>query len=102
MTKEQEIVRSVFDAYIRDAKASSTKKDRPTFDMLEEVKNRVIKALEQPTTQDILSYIETGIIATGQSDSYCVGFCNALIWLKACITHEEPQYFEDGKGKDND
>ena len=47
MTKEQEIVRSVFDAYIRDAKAISTKKDRPTFDMLEEVKNMAIKALEQ-------------------------------------------------------
>lgn len=46
---EQEIVRSVFDAYIREAKAISTKKDRPTFDMLEEVKNMAIKALEQPT-----------------------------------------------------
>ena len=57
--------------------------------------------VEQPTTQEILSHIETGITATGQSDSYCVGFCNALIWLKACITHEEPQYFED-KGVKND
>lgn len=57
-----------------------------------------IKALgQQPTTQEILSHIETGITATGQSDSYCVGFCNALVWLKSCITHEEPQYFEDGK-----
>lgn len=49
MKNEQEIVRSVFDAYIRDLKATSTKKDRPTFDMLEEVKNRAIKALEQQT-----------------------------------------------------
>lgn len=55
MKNEQEIVRSVFDAYIRDAKASSTKKDRPTFDMLEEVKNRAIKALEQPTSDDCAS-----------------------------------------------
>lgn len=60
-----------------------------------------IKALEQSTTQEILSHIETGITATGQSDSYCVGFCNALIWLKACITHEEPQFFEDGKVSEN-
>ena len=52
MTKEQEIVRSVFDAYIRDAKAISTKKDRPTFDMLEEVKNMAIKALEQRPSDD--------------------------------------------------
>lgn len=49
MKNEQEIIRSVFDAYIREAKAISTKKDRPTFDMLEEVKNMAIKALEQPT-----------------------------------------------------
>lgn len=49
MKNEQEIVRSVFDAYIREAKAISTKKDRTTFDMLEEVKNIAIKALEQPT-----------------------------------------------------
>lgn len=49
MKNEQEIVRSVFDAYIREAKAISTKKDRPTFDMLEKVKNMAIKALEQPT-----------------------------------------------------
>lgn len=51
----------------------------------------------EPTTQEILSHIETGITATGQSDSYCVGFCNALVWLKSCITHEEPQFFEDSK-----
>lgn len=76
----------------------------------EEVRTEIGKLLaelkkeleQQPTTQEILSHIETGITATGQSDSYCVGFCNALIWLKACITHEEPQYFEDGRGKDND
>lgn len=49
MENEQEIVRSVFDAYIREAKAISTKKDRPTFDMLEEVKNTTIKALEKHT-----------------------------------------------------
>lgn len=55
MKNEQEIVRSVFDAYIRDAKATSAKKDRPTFDMLEKVKNRAIKALEQPTSDDCVS-----------------------------------------------
>ena len=55
MKNEQEIVRSVFDAYIRDAKATSTKKDRPTFDMLEKVKNRAIKALEQQTSDDCVS-----------------------------------------------
>lgn len=55
MKNEQEIVRSVFDAYIRDLKATSTKKDRPTFDMLEEVKNRAIKALNQPTSDDCVS-----------------------------------------------
>lgn len=49
----------------------------------------------QPTIEEILSHITTGIIATGQSDSYCVGFCNALIWLKSCITHEEPYFFKD-------
>lgn len=49
MKREQEIVRSVFDAYIREAKAISTKKDRPTFDMLEKVKNMAIEALEQTT-----------------------------------------------------
>lgn len=60
MKNEQEIVRSVFDAYIRDAKATSTKKDRPTFDMLEKVKNRAIKALEQqPTSEDCISRQET-------------------------------------------
>lgn len=49
----------------------------------------------QPTIEEILSHITTGITATGQSDSYCVGFCNALVWLKSCITHEEPQFFKD-------
>ena len=63
MTKEQEVVRSVFDAYIRDAKASSTKKDRPTFDMLEKVMNRAIKALEQneelqKENEDFRDYID--------------------------------------------
>jgi hypothetical protein len=55
MTNEQEIVRSVFDAYIKDAKATSTKKDRPTFDMLEEVKNRAIKVLGQSISDDCVS-----------------------------------------------
>lgn len=47
------------------------------------------------TIEEVLNHIEMGITATGQSDSYCVGFCNALVWLKSCITHEEPQFFED-------
>ena len=80
------------------------KSDAKEFEKdLNEVLDLAIKALEQqPTTQEILSHIETGITATGQSDSYCVGFCNALIWLKACITHEESQFFKDGKGEEND
>ena len=55
----------------------------------------------QPTIEEILSHINTGITATGQSDSYCVGFCNALVWLKSCITHEEPQFFDDSKVEEN-
>ena len=75
------------------------KKDRVSI-TVEELQSLIdeIKVLEQqPTTQEILSHIETGITATGQSDSYCVGFCNALIWLKACITHEEPHFFKARK-----
>ena len=41
---------------------------------------------------EILKNIEIGIDATGHSDQYTTGFCNALIWLKSCITHEEPQF----------
>ena len=67
MKNEQEIVRSVFDAYIRDVKATSTKKDRPTFDMLEEVKNRAIKALEQQPSDDCVSR-QTIIDMTGLSN----------------------------------
>ena len=72
------------------------------------VTEQVVKAmrstgrLEQPTIEEILSHITTGITATGQSDSYCVGFCNALIWLKSCITHEEPQFFKDKRGRENE
>ena len=53
--EEQEVVRSVFRAYINDLKAHSTKTDRPTFKMLEEVKDKVIKALEQRPCEDCIS-----------------------------------------------
>lgn len=92
MTKEQTkflylIADSIGTTAIEDFSCKSGEKMR-----------EIIRSLEQePTTQEILSHIDTGITATGQSDSYCVGFCNALIWLKSCITHEEPQYFEDVK-----
>lgn len=48
MKIEQEIIESVFDAYIKDIKAVNEKHE-PTIDMLEEVKNRAIKALGQET-----------------------------------------------------
>lgn len=57
---------------------------------------------KEVTIEEVLNHIETGITATGQKDSYCVGFCNALVWLKSCITHEEPQYFEDKRGSENE
>jgi len=46
MTNEQEVVRSVFGAYINDLKSYSTKPDRLTYKMLEEVRDMAIKALE--------------------------------------------------------
>lgn len=49
MTKEQQIVRNAFDAHIRELKAISTKEDKEVFDMLEEVKNKAINALQKPT-----------------------------------------------------
>ena len=51
MKNEQEIVKAVFDAYIRDMKAVNEKHE-PTIDMLEEVKNRAIKALGQNTVSE--------------------------------------------------
>ena len=99
MTKEE--AKLVLD----NARPQTKEIDRQFYDDedLNNALDMAIKALEQQsTTQQILSHIETGITATGQSDSYCVGFCNALVWLKACITHEEPQFFEDGRGVEND
>lgn len=104
MTKERiEIIRQSLIPFVKKELLKINyeglgKSDAKEFEKdLNEVLDLASKALEQPTTQEILSHIETGITATGQSDSYCVGFCNALVWLKSCITHEEPQYFEDGK-----
>ena len=41
-----------------------------------------------------LNSIELLIEATGHSDDYEMGFCNGLIWLRACFTGEEPKFFE--------
>ena len=52
-------------------------------------------AIKEIKTVDVaLCSIDTGIEATGHSDDYTRGFCNGLIWLKACITGEEPKFFE--------
>ena len=56
--EEQEVVRSVFRAYINDLKAHSTKTDRPTFKMLEEVKDKAIQALAQ---EDVLEKVRVEI-----------------------------------------
>lgn len=68
----------------------------PVF-RVEQWLNHIERQSSDDAIKDVLASIETGITATGQSDSYSVGFCNALIWLKSCITHEEPQFFEDVK-----
>ena len=75
MTYEQEVIRSVFDAYIGDIKAVSNK-DRPTVDMLEKVKNKAIKALEQPTRK-----VGKWILheENSASSSYHCSVCNRLI-----------------------
>lgn len=57
---------------------------------------------KEVTIEEVLNHIETGITATGQKDSYCVGFCNALVWLNSCITHEEPHFFEDVRSNESD
>lgn len=51
------------------------------------------KQIRAETFDVVLKSIEMGIEATGHTDSYTTGFCNALIWLKSCITSEEPQFF---------
>lgn len=55
------------------------------------------KQIRADAIEEILKNIELGIDATGHSDQYTTGFCNALIWLKSCITHEEPQFLEQLK-----
>lgn len=49
--------------------------------------------------KEVLAYIETGIQCTGHSDPYATGFSNALIWLRSCITKEEPEFLEMEKEK---
>ena len=44
--------------------------------------------------ETVLNSIEVGIEATGHSGDYAMGFCNGLIWLRACITGEEPKFFK--------
>lgn len=41
---------------------------------------------------EVLKCIEIGIEATGHTDQYLTGFCNGLIWLRSCITGEEPEF----------
>lgn len=41
---------------------------------------------------EVLKNIEIGIENTGHIDQYSTGFCNALIWLRSCITGEEPKF----------
>ena len=50
--------------------------------------------IEIEQTDDLVKQIEFGINATGHTDEYTTGFCNALIWLKSYITREFPDYFE--------
>lgn len=78
--EEQEVVRSVFRAYINDLKAHSTKTDRPTFKILEEVKDKAIKALDQrwtPVSERLPEeheWIGTKIFGTTISDEIYVTF----------------------------
>lgn len=48
---------------------------------------------------DVLKNIEIGIKSTGHSDQYSTGFCNGLIWLRSCITGEEPEFLEMEQGE---
>lgn len=61
---------------------------------LKDIANAIEEMVRAEVIEEVLEDINLGIDATGHSTQYTTGMSNGLIWLKSCITHEEPQFFE--------
>lgn len=68
-----------------------------TLDHNEEVKDEYIKHLEEKTRNSIskdklIEAIDFAINATDSTDDYSIGLCNGMIYVKALLTDENPDY----------
>ena len=90
MTNEENVIRSVFSSYINDLKVYSTKPNRPMFKMLEDVRDKAIKALETtciegyPTCTECEHY--------DSEKHYCPRFCQVI---KDTLAEAQPTEMRD-------
>lgn len=76
MTNEENVIRSVFSSYINDIKVYSTNPNRPTIKMLEDVRDKAIKALETTCIEDYPTCTECEHYDSEKH--YCPRFCQVI------------------------